>query len=195
MHLPVEFTVVPRNRVARNLLSKSRGPLFRSMISIGDPGSRYPTGYRTVPATIRIECADVSDPSDPLGPTRHDVSQIIGFARTIARLGGRCLIHCEAGISRSTAAAAIVARVLLGAGSEADVVAHVKALVPDARPNRLMIAFADDLIPDCHLAQALAGEPPSANLKGGLAAASEEPAAQQAVAADGAGPGLWYTTV
>ena len=154
--LPVELIVVPRSRVAKHLLSKSNGPLFKTMVSIGDPGSRYPTGYRNVASRIRLECEDIADESNALAPTRQDVGALVAFAPTIARLGGRCLIHCEAGISRSTAAAAIVARVILGPGSEAEVVALVRSLVPEAAPNRLMIRYADELLESCRLTEVLA---------------------------------------
>lgn len=67
----------------------------------------------------------------------------MAYAPTVARLGGRCLVHCEAGISRSTAAGIIVLRAILGPGSEGEAVSLVVAQVPEASPNRRLIALAD----------------------------------------------------
>lgn len=153
--LPVELIVVPKSKVAKHLLSRSSGHLYKTMISIGDPGSRYPTGYRNVASRIRVECEDSADETNAQAPTRRDVHSIVSFAPVVAQLGGRCLIHCEAGISRSTAAAAIIARVLAGPGSESEAVALIRKLVPEAAPNRLMIRYADELIENCRLAEAL----------------------------------------
>jgi predicted protein tyrosine phosphatase len=139
----VELIVVPRSKVAKHLLSASRGALYKSLISIGDPGSALPPGYRKVSSRLRLEFQDIVDPSDPLAPTLREVDQLLAYAPTVARLGGRCLVHCEAGISRSTAAGIIVLRAILGPGSEAEAVSIVVAQVPEASPNSRMIALAD----------------------------------------------------
>jgi predicted protein tyrosine phosphatase len=54
------------------------------------------------------------------------------------------LVHCEAGISRSTAAVVILAATLLGPGQEPEAVKIARRAVPEARPNRLMVRLADE---------------------------------------------------
>ena len=55
------------------------------------------------------------------------------------------VIHCTAGISRSTAAFAILLAQRRPA-TEADVFAELRAVRPQAWPNSLMIALADDVL-------------------------------------------------
>jgi predicted protein tyrosine phosphatase len=56
------------------------------------------------------------------------------------------LIHCHAGISRSTAAAYALACQQAGPGHEADLAMTLRALSAAATPNPRMIALADDLL-------------------------------------------------
>lgn len=142
--LPVEIVVLPRSKVAGQLLSKSQGALYKSLLSIGDPGSRLPSGYRRLAQTaLRLEFVDSVNPDEDSSPTVREIEAIIKFAPTIARLGGRCLIHCEAGVSRSTASAAIISRVILGPGAEAEAMDIACGNVADASPNHLMLEIAD----------------------------------------------------
>lgn len=134
---------MPRSKVGNHLLSASKGALYKSLISIGDPGSPLPSGYRKVGSRLRLEFEDTAEESSPLGPSPRDVDALVAYAPTVARLGGRCLVHCEAGISRSTAAGIIVLRAILGPGSEGEAVSLVVAQVPEASPNRRLIALAD----------------------------------------------------
>ena len=146
MIVPVELVIVPRNKVGDHLLSRSRGPSYRTLISIGDPGARYPTGYGRVAQRLRLEMEDVAHPAAAHAPQLEHVRALIGFAPTVARLGGACLVHCEAGISRSTAAALIVLRTLLPGAAPAELVDWLRERVPHAEPNRLMIRYADEVL-------------------------------------------------
>ena len=76
------------------------------------------------------------DPTDSfLIPRREDVEQIIAFA--LKTKGMRTLVHCAAGISRSTAAAIIIQTV---DGYDPRAIATwLKTIRPMAHPNRLML--------------------------------------------------------
>ncbi len=56
------------------------------------------------------------------------------------------LVHCSAGISRSTAAAYIIACERMGAGSEDACAARLRSAAPSATPNSLMVAIADEVL-------------------------------------------------
>lgn len=60
--------------------------------------------------------------------------------------GGTLLIHCFAGVSRSTAAAYVLACASRPRGEEAALAAFLRRACPEATPNALMIALADDLL-------------------------------------------------
>jgi predicted protein tyrosine phosphatase len=79
-----------------------------------------------------------------IAPDRRTVGAILDFARnwTDAR---PMLIHCWAGISRSSAAAYMIA-CARNPGCEADIADELRRRAPFATPNRLMIALADDVL-------------------------------------------------
>lgn len=82
-------------------------------------------------------------------PQREDVAAILDFGQSLAaELGGRedvhLLVHCHLGVSRSTAAVA-----MLLAQSQVDedtAFARVLDVRRQAWPNSLMVAFADELL-------------------------------------------------
>lgn len=55
-------------------------------------------------------------------------------------------IHCMAGVSRSSASAIAILTDRLGPGSELDVTEHIKAIRPQARPNRLILRLVDEIL-------------------------------------------------
>ena len=65
---------------------------------------------------------------------------------TAWREPGPMIVHCWAGISRSTAAALILACALDPARDEQAAADALRAASPTATPNALMIALADDLL-------------------------------------------------
>lgn len=75
------------------------------LVSIGDPHDALPIGYDNVSRKLRLLIADVVT---ELGATEVDVRQIICLAEDLRSGTGRVLIHCEAGVSRSSAAALIM---------------------------------------------------------------------------------------
>jgi len=134
--------VCSREEASAILSSPSQRADIAFLISIGEAHDRPPAGIHHVRDRIRLLFADTDDET---GPTEDDVAQLIAFARAVMRTG-RVLIHCQAGISRSSAAAVIVYAMALGEGREEEAVARVMAQRPIARPNRRMIAIADRLL-------------------------------------------------
>ncbi len=95
---------------------------------------------------LRLALNDVADEwqSDaPPGP--HHIEKLIAFGRDWnAELP--ILVHCWAGVSRSTAAAYILLCDRLGSGSEARIAAALRTRAPHASPNPLMIRLADTIL-------------------------------------------------
>ena len=138
----VEIVITDRSGAAEILCSPSRCAEFAYIVSIGDPGESPPAGWRDGPHCLRLEFQDRLLESDG-GPTKRDVKRLIGFAREIDGGKGGILVHCQGGISRSTAAGAIILDVLLGPGRESDVLCEVYRLQPLALPNGRMLELAD----------------------------------------------------
>ena len=78
-------------------------------------------------------------------PSDSHVETMIDFVRRWDR-AAPLLIHCFAGVSRSTAGAFISACVLDTARPERDIAADIRARSPTATPNRLMVEIADRLL-------------------------------------------------
>ena len=99
-----------------------------------------------VPHRLRLEFVDIRSDGDGTmtAPELDHVERIVEFAPVAD--GKRTLIHCQAGISRSTAAAFIITAVLLGPGSELEALAKVLAVRPIALPNTRMVRFADEIL-------------------------------------------------
>lgn len=79
---------------------------------------------------------------------------------TILALSGTptLLIHCFAGVSRSTAAAYVLACAQRGPGEEEALAAQLRTLCPEATPNPLMVSLADTILSrDGAMSRAIAG--------------------------------------
>ncbi len=86
---------------------------------------------------------DIAEPREGLIPPSREIVQMI---LDTARAHRTILIHCFAGVSRSTAAAYVLACQQIGPGHEQDLAARLRAMSPAATPNPAMVAFGDDLL-------------------------------------------------
>ena len=78
-------------------------------------------------------------------PGEEHVSELLAFLRSWDR-AEPLLIHCYAGVSRSTAAAFIAACALEPERPEDEIAARIRALSPTATPNAMLVAIADRLL-------------------------------------------------
>lgn len=113
------------------------------LLSIGELQDELPLGYDNAKRKLRLLVADVVT---ELGATEDDVQKIITLADDLRSTTGRVLIHCEAGVSRSTAAALIMYACWLGPGREREAMMRVLAQRPIAMPNRRMVEIGDRLL-------------------------------------------------
>ncbi|WP_457091512.1 tyrosine phosphatase family protein [Microvirga sp. P5_D2] len=93
-----------------------------------------------------IGVSDIVEPLEGhiLAEARH-MEQLIGFVRSWSR-ESPIVIHCWAGISRSTAGAYIAACALAPERDEVEIAGALRAASPMATPNRHFVALADDLL-------------------------------------------------
>jgi len=114
------------------------------LISLLDPATMIDTPAAIEPANhLKVGINDVSTPAPDLTPpqARH-VIEIIDFAKKWDRRAPM-LIHCWAGISRSTAAALIALCVHNEPGEEKELALALRRASKMASPNRLLIRYAD----------------------------------------------------
>jgi predicted protein tyrosine phosphatase len=92
---------------------------------------------------MRLHIDDIAEPmAGMVPPDASHVAQLLEFA---AAWGGRgsMVIHCWAGISRSTAAAFITLCALNPEAPEAQIARLLREASPTAYPNRLMVRLGD----------------------------------------------------
>ncbi len=95
---------------------------------------------------LRLPINDISEPRDTLvPPSAAHVSALISFIRGWDQQRPM-LVHCWAGISRSTAAAYIALCTLNEDYPEADLALLLRRRGAHAQPNRLMVRLADDAL-------------------------------------------------
>jgi predicted protein tyrosine phosphatase len=78
-------------------------------------------------------------------PGAEHVEELLAFVRRWGR-ESPLVIHCYAGISRSTAAAFVSACALAPQRSEDEVAQALRQASPTATPNRRIVAVADDIL-------------------------------------------------
>jgi predicted protein tyrosine phosphatase len=78
-------------------------------------------------------------------PTRAHVEKIVAFVEEWDR-SGKLLIHCWAGISRSTASAFTAMCLLNPKEDERALARELRLSSPSASPNLRMVSFADDIL-------------------------------------------------
>ncbi|MEM1197791.1 MAG: tyrosine protein phosphatase [Pseudomonadota bacterium] len=95
---------------------------------------------------LKLSFNDISEPRDGyVPPGESDVASLVNFIRGWDR-AQPMLIHCWAGVSRSTAGAFIAQCALAPEADELELAKRLRAASPPATPNRLMVAHADALM-------------------------------------------------
>jgi predicted protein tyrosine phosphatase len=128
--------VCPLSRVTE--VVKSRNPSH--VVSLLDPHSQFPS---PVARHLKVSVHDIVDESPGwTAPAQGHMSEILDFVATWDRTAP-ILIHCYAGISRSTATAFITACLHNPAIDEEEIALALRAASHVAWPNRRIVALAD----------------------------------------------------
>lgn len=120
------------------------------VLSILDPEWPDPSAFDAFLPHRRLALRfhDIIEPlPDRLPPSRRDVEQLLAFGRELGeRSPSHILVHCHAGVSRSTAAAALILAQAFPDRPAADALAAVVQLRPHAWPNLRLLEFGDELL-------------------------------------------------
>lgn len=119
----------------------------RDMLTLMNVGSQFNRPVEIEETRhLFIGFNDITEPSDGMiHPSVDHISQFIEFGRRWDRKAP-LLIHCYAGISRSTAGAYITALALNPDLDETKLAQTLRRNAPSATPNALLVALADDLL-------------------------------------------------
>ncbi|NTF17075.1 hypothetical protein G6L37_01355 [Agrobacterium rubi] len=125
----------------------SRWGEFQSMLTIEDrvsfEGLRIPANAETQQFLLKFDDV-VTDGNGRWRASRLQVEQALGWARKWKDV--RLLVHCEMGVSRSTAIALAILAERYGKGLEDDAVAHLLRIRPMASCNPFIVATADSIL-------------------------------------------------
>jgi predicted protein tyrosine phosphatase len=117
------------------------------IVSILDPGTKSPVELRGFSAkTLTLTFYDIVEatPNYDVLPDRSHIEAVLDFDRA-AIASDRLVVHCHAGVSRSTASfVALLAQ--RRPKHEAAVFAELRSVRPCSWPNSRIIALADDIL-------------------------------------------------
>lgn len=92
---------------------------------------------------LKVSMDDITEPMDGyVAPSEAHVAQVLRFVRSWDRRAP-LVIHCYAGVSRSTASAFAAACALSPHRDEIQIARQIRAASPIASPNRLIVSLAD----------------------------------------------------
>ena len=114
------------------------------VLSLLDPGKKpflHPDTDRKNWLLLHFE--DNLKESDPNSPTREHVAKILNWGKSLPD-NAVVLVHCEAGVSRSTAAALALLVQYHGIDKIDDCVKLLLEVRPQSCPNPLITRFADE---------------------------------------------------
>jgi predicted protein tyrosine phosphatase len=115
------------------------------VLSLLDPGWPEPSSLAGLGARRRLDLRfhDIVDALPGLRPPGPaEVDALLAFGADCA--GGHLLVHCQKGLSRSTAALALILAQARPAMTAAAILAEIVAMRPRAWPNLRLIELGDD---------------------------------------------------
>ncbi len=95
------------------------------------------------PNHLKVAMDDITETTEGfVAPTAAHVARVLDFVRVWSR-DAPMVIHCYAGISRSTASAFAAACLLNPHRDEVTIARQIRLASPSALPNRLIVSLAD----------------------------------------------------
>jgi predicted protein tyrosine phosphatase len=120
------------------------------VLSILDPDTPDPPAFAAFAPHHRLALRfhDIIDTlPDRLAPAKADVERLLAFGHGLSDApGNHLLIHCHAGVSRSTASAALILAQARPDRPAREALEAVAQLRPRAWPNLRILEFGDELL-------------------------------------------------
>ena len=135
--------VCPLSRLPETVAATGASHVL-TLVNVGTPLERPALIEAANHAVIGV--SDIAEPLDGhVLPADAHVAGILDFVRAWPR-DKPLVIHCYAGISRSTAAAYLAAGARAPARDAGAIADALRAAAPSATPNRLFVAIADRML-------------------------------------------------
>ncbi|HEY3696346.1 hypothetical protein [Phenylobacterium sp.] len=117
------------------------------LVTLLDPATMIDTpGGLAAERHLRLGVNDIAEPMEGLmAPDEQVVMRLLDFGRGWDETAPM-LIHCWAGISRSTASAFVLACERSPEACERDIAMAMRRAAPHASPNRRIVALGDDIL-------------------------------------------------
>lgn len=124
---------------------------LRGVVSIGDPNTTKPDGYDELEIPkLRLEFHDITyDAQGYTEPKYKDVEKLIEFGNKLFKSfkdKQYILVHCQAGVGRSTASAYVLRCIMMGVGKEMEAMKLLSEENKFLMPNHLIIDLADEVL-------------------------------------------------
>ena len=122
------------------------------VLSILDPAAPVPEAFGTYGEHDRLELRfdDIIEETPGLiAPSRSHVDQVLAFGRSLTAeppASAHLLVHCHAGISRSTASMALILAQAMPSEPAASIIERVHAIREKAWPNLRLIEIGDRML-------------------------------------------------
>jgi predicted protein tyrosine phosphatase len=133
-------------------LPDHEGTAWTHVISIWDKNFIHDLACREkvneiAPGAKTLFCffEDTANREHPDSPRLQDVERILAFTSKLP-VNAKVLVHCRAGVSRSTATAYAILCQHSATGMEMENLLHVETLRTLVMPNRLIIEWADQVL-------------------------------------------------
>ena len=145
MKLPFRTTVCGIEELAGHT-----GAGVSHVLSILDPGWPVPNAFWKFGDHYKLELRfdDVIEEGIPgtVPPRQQDVAEVLAFGRGLPEAAGHLLVHCHAGVSRSTASMALILAQAAPGTTAEDILGMVLRIRPQAWPNLRIMEFGDALL-------------------------------------------------
>lgn len=117
------------------------------VVTLLDPTTLIPTPAGIAPERhLQLGVNDIAQPMEGMTAPQEDlVTRLLDFASSWDETAPM-VVHCWAGVSRSTASAFTLACARSPEADEAQIAWTLRSLAPHAYPNRRIVALADDML-------------------------------------------------
>lgn len=137
----------PKIKVASLSTAAKTKRRFDAVLTLEDPSIRNGLRFhaRPHPDHLILRFEDVDDLVEGIAlPDVRHVEAAVAFGREHANAS--ILVHCKAGVARSSAMALALMSDRFGDGREREAVAHLLEVRPVAVPNLIVLSFADSVL-------------------------------------------------